>query len=901
MQFARLGIAVLICTAVACDSETIRTLAPAGDGSGAPSVAAVLVSPSTVKVLVGGVTQLSAIPRDGNGNPVPNTNIKWTSSDPTIASVSEGGSVTAQKSGTSKITASAGTAQGTADVVVADVPVASVNVTLPVSSVTVGQTTQAATVLKDANGALLSGRVIAWASSNANVATVSNAGLVTGVAPGTVDIIATSEGISGSSSLSVTPVPVASVSVVPAAFSLSVGSQHQLAATALDANGQPLSGRTFSWSSSNSGIASVSSSGLVTAHAAGSANIIASSEGKSGQSVATVSDAAPAPVETVAVSLASSSISVGEGTQATATLRDASGNILGGRVVTWATSNASVATINSSGYVNAVAAGSATITATSEGKAGSAALQVNAPAPQVASVLVDPESATIDALGYTVQLTATAKDANGSVLSGVSFVWTSLNTGVATVSTAGKVTAKAVGTALVIAASGLIADTATITVRQVPTTMALSTTSLVVMVGSTAQLTATVKDAGGSAIPNTPIAWSSSASGVASVSSSGLVTGVSPGAATITAASGTLSAQAAVDVREASAVVSGFWISRDELMTRPTSGAPWTALLADASSNPGTADVSNQDSNHDVLTLAAALVCVRTNEFCAKARQGVVDAIGTEQGGRWLAVGRNMLAYVIAADLLGLRADGNAASDGSRVQAWIASFLTMKLAHNNSGEPWPLIPFESGSNASAQEGAVYAAIGAYLNDRTVLERGWDAFRTYACDPSAPDREKINLSAGIAAGWAHDDAKPCAINPLGTSKMVPAGLPGAGTVRRIDGAIINDMRRGGDYQWPPGYTQYPWIGLEGAVAAAVILHRAGYPAFEVADRAMLRTHEYLWYLRENTGNIDWFDGTRADEVRFIINIVYGKSFPTSSGVGGGRTFGYSDWSHMTWRK
>ena len=81
---------------------------------------------------------------------------------------------------------------------------------------------------------------------------------------------------------------------------------------------------------------------------------------------------------------------------------------------------------------------------------------------------------------------------------------------------------------------------------------------------------------------------------------------------------------------------------------------------------------------------------------------------------------------------------------------------------------------------------------------------------------------------------------------------------------------------------------------------MLLHRAGYPAFEVGDRAMLRTHEYLWHLRESTGNVDWFDGSRADEVVYIINQVYGKGFPTASGVGGGRTFGYTDWTHMSWR-
>jgi hypothetical protein len=69
--------------------------------------------------------------------------------------------------------------------------------------------------------------------------------------------------------------------------------------------------------------------------------------------------------------------------------------------------------------------------------------------------------------------------------------------------------------------------------------------------------------------------------------------------------------------------------------------------------------------------------------------------------------------------------------------------------------------------------------------------------------TAPDNEQINIAKGIAYGWAHDDAKPCAVNPKGTTKTVPAGRPGAGTSHRIDGAIINDMRRGANTNGSPG--------------------------------------------------------------------------------------------------
>jgi hypothetical protein len=345
----------------------------------------------------------------------------------------------------------------------------------------------------------------------------------------------------------------------------------------------------------------------------------------------------------------------------------------------------------------------------------------------------------------------------------------------------------------------------------------------------------------------------------------------------------------------------GIWISGATLRHLPTTGAAWDRLVADAEADPGSADVADQDSGHDVATLAAALVCARTHspELCDKARTGVVSAIGTERGGRWLAVGRNLTAYVIAADVMGLRADGDTDSAGTRVETWIRGFETERLADNNAGEPTPFIPFASGSNASAQEGAAYAAVAAYLGDRAALDRAWDAFRTYLCDPSAPDRERIDLHRGVEAGWAHDDQHPCAVNPAGAAKQVPPGRPGAGQVVPVGGAIINDMARGGDLAWPPGTTQYPWVALEGLVPAAVILHRAGYPAFAVGDRAVLRAVRYLRDLELSTGSGTWFRERRCNEIIQLVNVAYGAHFRVDLPAGGGRTVGYTDWTHATW--
>src|SRR5207245_3706774 len=99
------------------------------------------------------------------------------------------------------------------------------------ASVTVGQTVQLSATPQDSTGAPLSGRTVTWASSNAGVATVNGSGLVTGAAAGSATITATSEGKSGTSAITVTVMPVASVAVSPATASVPVGQTVQLTAS----------------------------------------------------------------------------------------------------------------------------------------------------------------------------------------------------------------------------------------------------------------------------------------------------------------------------------------------------------------------------------------------------------------------------------------------------------------------------------------------------------------------------------------------------------------------------------------------------------------------------------------------------------------------------------------------
>jgi chitinase len=256
--------------------------------------------------------------------------------------------------------------------------VASVTVSLSSSGLFVGQTEQASAVVKDADGNILTDRAVSWSASNASAIAVSAAGVVSAVSPGTATIVATSEGQSGSATLVVSLVPVSSVAVSVASATLPIGGNTQAVATLKDANNNVLSGRSIVWSSSNTTVATVNAGGVVSALAAGTSSIVATSEGKSGSATATVT---LVPVATVSVTLASPTLAIGATTQATATPKDANNNVLSGRAITWSSGNTSVASVSSSGLVTAIAAGTSSITATSEGKSGSATATVSSSAP----------------------------------------------------------------------------------------------------------------------------------------------------------------------------------------------------------------------------------------------------------------------------------------------------------------------------------------------------------------------------------------------------------------------------------------------------------------------------------------------------------------------------------------
>ncbi len=255
-------------------------------------------------------------------------------------------------------------------------PVDTVVVTPPSLEVAAGATGALDVEVKDATGSVLRDRHIVWASANPSIATVSDRGVVTGVSVGRVDVAATAEGKSAIASVSVVaPAPkVASVRVTPDKLSLFVAGSSNLVATPYDNRGAAITGLSVVWTTNNATVASVSQTGRVTGLLPGTAVITAVIDGSAGHASV---DVRLLPVSRVTLAPSDFSLPAGKTRTVVARVMDADNNELTGRAVSWSSSDTRIATVDQSGVVRAVRRGNATISATSEGKLGTATVRVN--------------------------------------------------------------------------------------------------------------------------------------------------------------------------------------------------------------------------------------------------------------------------------------------------------------------------------------------------------------------------------------------------------------------------------------------------------------------------------------------------------------------------------------------
>ena len=290
--------------------ETART--PAAPAPATPVLAALDLAATPASIEAGRTLQLSASGRDAAGDPVPVPNVTWEVDDPTVASVTPTGLLTGIADGTVHVTARSngqsatatlgivagggGGAPAAAAAPVAASPrrVASIAVQPARATVEVGQTVALSATLRADNGATLTDRNVQWTTDAPNVASVTPAGVVTGVSAGTARISITSEGqrVTIGVRVTPTPIPVAAVTVTPSQQTLAVGAVVRLAAIPRDAAGEPLAAGPVTWSSGDAAVATVSPDGRVTAVGAGRARVTATSGGVSGSAAIDVTEPA---------------------------------------------------------------------------------------------------------------------------------------------------------------------------------------------------------------------------------------------------------------------------------------------------------------------------------------------------------------------------------------------------------------------------------------------------------------------------------------------------------------------------------------------------------------------------------------------------------------------------------
>jgi uncharacterized protein YjdB len=422
-------------------------------------VVAVQLSPSTLALRPGASAPLTARPVDADGALVPGRPVSWSTSAAAVATVSAAGVVTGVAPGTATITATSDGRSAQVAVTVSPPPVATITLAPAVDTMVATAVRSFTATLRDAGGAVLTGRTVTWSTGNPAVALVSSTGVVTALAPGTTTVTASSEGQVGRATLVVLARLASAVTLTPAAMTLVAGATQQLAAQVTDGSGNILPERPITYRSDAPAIATVSATGLVTAVAPGQTRIVATSEGRTGAATVVV---LPVPVATVAVAPATSTLAVGGTVRLVATARAAGGQLLTGRTVTFTSGAPAVATVAATGVVTAVAPGTAVVLATVEGVTGSATITVTRPA--VASVAVTPQGASV-LLGGLVPLSATALDAQGAPLADRVITWSSADEGIAFVSATGQVVGVRRGSVLVTATVEGVRGTTLVTVR----------------------------------------------------------------------------------------------------------------------------------------------------------------------------------------------------------------------------------------------------------------------------------------------------------------------------------------------------------------------------------------------------------------------------------------------------
>ena len=689
----------------------------------------------------------------------------------------------------------------------------------PDSSVAMGLSSQftATGLYSDGSKQDVSSRVI-WSSANAGAASINNAGLATAAGPGSTTISATMGHMSGSTTLNVTAATLVVIDLTPANSSIANGLTQQFVAVGVytDNSVHDISA-AVTWSSSVAAVATISnapgSNGMITTAGAGSTMITAALGGVSASTTLTVTSATLVSID---VTPANPSIADGltDALQATGVYTDHSTHDLTSSV-TWSSSVAGIASVSnvpgSNGLATTLSPGSTTITATFGGISGSTGLTVTAAS--LVSLGVTPVNSSI-AKGLKPQFTAigTYTDNSTQVLT-AQVLWSSTDPSVATVSNASGY--EGLGTALT---PGSVTISATLGGTSGSTVLTVTPATLVsigvtpanpsIANGLTGQFMATgVYTDNSTQNLTASVAWTSSDPTIASISnasaSHGIATSVSPGAVSITAATGGVSGSTGLTVTPAALVSIALILAGPSIAMGTQQQLVATGTYTDTSTHDVTTTVTWSSSDTTVATISNAS---GSNGLATSTGQGTATisaALGAISGSTGLTVTPAALVSIAV-----VPANSSIANGTSQQFAATGTYtdnstqpLTTSVTWSSSATTVAAISNAAGSNGLAtsvsQGPATITATLGTISGSTNLTVTAATLVSIAITPSSPsiadrttqqftatgtytDNSTQNLTASVA--WASSDTTIASIsNAAGSSGLATAAGVGVTSI------------------------------------------------------------------------------------------------------------------------
>jgi uncharacterized protein YjdB len=566
------------------------------------------VSNSATSVATGQTMQLVATGKYSDGSSGDLTSqVTWKTSDSTLATTNSSGLLTGVKQGAVTVSATQGAITGTMTIQVTQAALSSISVTGG-ASLTAGSSEQlsAKGTLSDTSTQDITSQAT-WQSSDSTIATVSAAGLLTSLKAGTVTITASSSGVSGTASVTITPAVLTAINVGVPSPSLAAGATEQLSATGVysDSSTQNLTNQV-TWQSSDATVASLNSGGLLTALKKGSITVTASFNSISGAGTVTVGSA---PLSSISINPVAFSIASGQSKQlfVQAVYGDGTAQDVTSQV-TWNSDTPAAAAVDSNGRVTGASAGTSTITATFALKQAQAAATVTSA--QLQSITVTPATASV-ATGQTQSFTASGIFSDGSTTDITNSVnWNSNATNVATIDPTGLATGTSAGSANITASSGILKSSPAVlaVTSAVLTEIDISPDGQYIPVGGQYPLTLTGTYSDGTTQTITNATWSSSDTTLAAVDNTGNVSGVANSnnnPVTITAAYGGMTNTTTVYITSATPASLQLTPATASIASGTTLQYSVNAVYTDGSIQPVTSGLTWQSSSASVAGVSA--------------------------------------------------------------------------------------------------------------------------------------------------------------------------------------------------------------------------------------------------------------------------------------------------------